>query len=80
MTLPASRIGDKGQRYVIGAKWGGIEKEIGYCDADPEKMVDAFLLHPEVENAFAVDRHDGDKCIFFKRKERDPCPMKPQPP
>lgn len=66
MTLPASKLGDKGQRYLVSARWSGIWREVGYCDSDYEKFADAFFQHPAVDKVYVIDRQHPDLVGFLK--------------
>lgn len=72
MTLPASRIGDKDQRYLISARWDDIWREVGYCNEDHEKFADGFLLHPGIDKVNVIDRQHPELVAFMKGEDGRP--------
>ncbi len=70
MTLPDSKLGDKGQRYEVTARWDGIIRTVGYCERDYEAFADAFLLHPAIDRVTVIDRHHPELQAFMEFEGR----------
>lgn len=58
--MTAHRTGDQGQRFEIRGRMRAdiAEKALGWCDKNPQQMVDAFSQWPGVirESVRMVDR------------------------
>lgn len=54
---PKSEV-DCGQRYQVEAMFDGKKMVIGWCDSNPQRLVDIALAHPSVTTAWAVDRKE----------------------
>ena len=62
MTLPAEKVGDKGQRYEVAAKRSGIVSAFGWAEdlEAAKRLADAACLHPSITKAFVIDRREAD--------------------
>ncbi len=63
--------GDRGQRYLVTAKWCGITKTVGWSD-DIKPLADAIFKHPDVSRVYVIDRQDDNKVVYIlKTKDRN---------
>lgn len=55
MTLPASKIGYKGQRYTICVRMNGVYRELGWCETNPIEYAKEFEACLGIDRVNVVD-------------------------